>query len=182
MNKGLHSVREKSLVFIGFMGVGKTTVAQLVAKKLYRDFIDIDQQIEKEFGMPTTEIFKKIGEAAFREKEKDYVLHYCKQPLKVISLGGGAFMQEDIRNACLDHSIVFYLDISWDSWKERLHMLVDSRPVLQNRSIEDIETLFNERRTLYEDHNSKLVTDNFNEEEVADYIIDSVKLAWDLYS
>ena len=182
MNKGLHSVREKSLVFIGFMGVGKTTVAQLVAKKLYRDFIDIDQEIEKEFGMPTTEIFKKIGEAAFREKEKDYVLHYCKQPLKVISLGGGAFMQEDIRNACLDHSIVFYLDISWDSWKERLHMLVDSRPVLQNRSIEDIETLFNERRTLYEDHNSKLVTDNFNEEEVADYIIDSVKLAWDLYS
>lgn len=182
MNKGLHSVREKSLVFIGFMGVGKTTVAQLVAKKLYRDFIDIDQEIEKEFGMPTTEIFKKIGEAVFREKEKDYVLHYCKQPLKVISLGGGAFMQEDIRNACLDHSIVFYLDISWDSWKERLHMLVDSRPVLQNRSIEDIETLFNERRTLYEDHNSKLVTDNFNEEEVADYIIDSVKLAWDLYS
>ncbi|MEI3611821.1 shikimate kinase [Pseudogracilibacillus sp. SO30301A] len=182
MNKGLHSVREKSLVFIGFMGVGKTTVAQLVAKKLYRDFIDIDQEIEKEFGMPTTEIFKKIGEAAFREKEKEYVLHYCKQPLKVISLGGGAFMQEDIRNACLDHSIVFYLDISWDSWKERLHMLVDSRPVLQNRSIDDIETLFNERKTLYEDHNSKLVTDNFNEEEVADYIIDSVKLAWDLYS
>lgn len=182
MNKGLHSIREKSLVFIGFMGVGKTTVAQRVAKKLYRDFIDIDQEIEKEFGMPTTDIFKEIGEAAFRAKEKEYVLHYCKQPLKVISLGGGAFMQEDIRNACLDHSIVFYLDISWDSWKERLHMLVDSRPVLQNKSIEDIETLFNERRTLYEDHNSKLVTDNFNEEEVADYIIDSVKLAWDLYS
>lgn len=182
MNKGLHSIREKSLVFIGFMGVGKTTVAQRIAKKLYRDFIDIDQEIEKEFGMPTTDIFKEIGEAAFRAKEKEYVLHYCKQPLKVISLGGGAFMQEDIRNACLDHSIVFYLDISWDSWKERLHMLVDSRPVLQNKSIEDIETLFNERRTLYEDHNSKLVTDNFNEEEVADYIIDSVKLAWDLYS
>lgn len=182
MNKGLHSIREKSLVFIGFMGVGKTTVAQRVAKKLYRDFIDIDQEIEKEFGMPTTDIFKEIGEAAFRAKEKEYVLHYCKQPLKVISLGGGAFMQEDIRNACLDHSIVFYLDISWDSWKERLHMLVDSRPVLQNKSIEDIETLFNERRSLYEDHNSKLVTDNFNEEEVADYIIDSVKLAWDLYS
>lgn len=182
MNKGLHSIREKSLVFIGFMGVGKTTVAQRVAKKLYRDFIDIDQEIEKEFGMPTTDIFKEIGEAAFRAKEKEYVLHYCQQPLKVISLGGGAFMQEDIRNACLDHSIVFYLDISWDSWKERLHMLVDSRPVLQNKSIEDIETLFNERRSLYEDHNSKLVTDNFNEEEVADYIIDSVKLAWDLYS
>lgn len=182
MIRNVSSIKEKSIVFIGFMGVGKTTVAKLVSQKLFRDFIDIDVEIEKEYGMSTTEIFKKIGEKQFRAKEKEYVLHFCKQPLKIISLGGGAFLQDDIRDACLDHSIVFYLDISWDSWKDRLHMLVDSRPVLQNKSIEDIETLFNERRTLYEDHNSKLVTDNFNEEEVADYIIDSVKLAWDLYS
>jgi len=175
------SVKEKSLVFIGFMGVGKTTVAQLVAKKLYRDFIDIDMEIEKEYNMATTEIFKLIGEEKFREKEKEYVLHYCKQPLKVISLGGGAFMQEEIRETCLEHSIVFYLDISWDSWKERLHMLVDSRPVLQNKSIEDIETLFHERKKTYEEHNSAFMTDNIDAEEVADYIIDSIKLAWEIY-
>src|SRR5690625_252390 len=175
------SVKEKSLVFIGFMGVGKTTVAQLVAKKLYRDFIDIDMEIEKEYNMTTTEIFKLIGEEKFREKEKEYVLHYCKQPLKVISLGGGAFMQEAIRKTCLEHSIVFYLDISWDSWKERLHMLIDSRPVLQNKSIEDIETLFHERKKTYEEHNSAFITDNIDAEEVADYIIDSIKLAWEIY-
>lgn len=175
------SMREKSLVFIGFMGVGKTTVAKLVAKKLYRDFVDIDLEIEKEFGLPTTKIFEQIGEKKFREKEKEYVLHYCQQPLKVISLGGGAFMQEDIRNACLEHSIVFYLDISWESWKDRLHMLVDSRPVLQDKSIDDIESLFHERKSTYKEHNSKLITDDFNEEEVATYIIDSVKLAWELY-
>jgi len=175
------SVKEKSLVFIGFMGVGKTTVAQLVAKKLYRDFIDIDMEIEKDYNMATTEIFKLIGEEKFREKEKEYVLHYCKQPLKVISLGGGAFMQEEIRETCLEHSIVFYLDISWDSWKERLHMLVDSRPVLQNKSIEDIETLFHERKKTYEEHNSAFMTDNIDAEEVADYIIDSIKLAWEIY-
>lgn len=144
------SVREKSLVFIGFMGVGKTTVAKLVAKKLYRDFIDIDEEIEKEFQMPITKIFEELGEKKFREKEREMVLHYCKQPLKVISLGGGAFMQEEIREACLKHSIVFYLDISWESWKDRLHMLVDSRPVLRNKSIKDIDTLFNERKTFYE--------------------------------
>jgi|SRR5690625_3841675 len=182
MNRNLLSIREKSLIFIGFMGVGKTTVAQIVAKKLFRDFIDIDQEIEKEFGMPTTEIFHQIGETTFREKEKEYVLHYCKQPLKVIALGGGAFMQEDIRSACLKHSIVFYLDISWDSWKDRLHMLVDSRPILQKQSLKDIETLFHERKTFYEEHNSKLLTDDIDQEEVADYIIDSVKLAWELYA
>lgn len=175
------SVREKSIAFIGFMGVGKTTVAKLVAQKLYRDFVDIDEEIEKEYGMPTTEIFKEIGEEQFRAKEKEYVLHYCTQPLKIISLGGGAFLQDDIREACLEHSIVFYLDISWDSWKDRLHMLVDSRPVLQNKSLEDIEDLFNERKNTYSKHNSRLMTDNIDPEEVADYIIDGLKLAWELY-
>src|SRR5699024_8525081 len=105
--------KEKSLVFRGFIGDGKTTIAQLVTKKLYRDFIDNDLEIEKEFNMPTTEIFKLIGEEKFREKEKEYVKYYAEQPLKVISLGGGAFMQEEIREACLEHSIVFYLDITW---------------------------------------------------------------------
>lgn len=176
-----NSIREKTLVFIGFMGVGKTTVAKLVAKKLYRDFIDIDQEIEQKFGMKTTDIFQQYGEETFRDKEKEYVQHYCTQPLKVISLGGGAFMQEDIRNICLENSIVFYLDISWDSWKDRLHMLVDSRPVLQDKSLEEIESLFNARKGIYEEHNSKLVTDTFDPEEVAEYIISSVKLAWELY-
>lgn len=179
--KTRHAIREQSLVFIGFMGVGKTTVAQLVAQKLYRDFIDIDQAIEQEFEMPTTEIFQTYGEATFRKKEKEYVHYYCKQPLKVISLGGGAFMQENIRDVCLNNAIVFYLDISWDAWKDRLHMLVDSRPVLQNKSLEEIENLFNERKPLYAQHNSKLVTDTFDPEEAADYIIDAIKLSWELY-
>lgn len=174
------SIREQSIVFIGFMGVGKTTVAKIVAKKLFRDFIDIDEEIEKEFGMPTTEIFKDIGEKKFREKEKEYVLQYCTQPLKVISLGGGAFLQDEIREACLNNAIVFYLDISWDAWKDRLHKLVDSRPVLQNKSLEDIETLFNERKVTYAQHHSKVMTDEADQETIANYIIDSLKLSWEL--
>lgn len=182
MNQNNQAIREKSLVFIGFMGVGKTTVAKLVAKKLYRDFIDIDHEIEKEYGIPTTDIFKQYGEQEFRRKEKEYVYHYCHQPLKVVSLGGGAFLQDEIRKYCLANSIVFYLDITWESWKDRLHMLVDSRPVLQNKAIEDIEALFHERKTSYAAHNSKLMTDHINPEEVADYIINSLKLAWELHS
>lgn len=176
------SIREKSIAFIGFMGVGKTTVAKLVASKLYRDFIDIDEEIEKAFQMPTTEIFKQYGEKVFREKEKELILHYSQQPLKVISLGGGAFLQEEVKQACLENCIVFYLDISWDSWKDRLHMLVDSRPILQQKSLADIKELFEERKEIYEEHNSKLTTDKFRAEEVADYIIDSLKLAWELYA
>lgn len=163
----------KSFVFIGFMGVGKTTVAKRVAQRLSRDFIDIDAEIEKEFGMRTTEIFKKIGEQAFRAKEKEYVLHYIKQPEKIISLGGGAFLQEDIREACLDNTIVFYLDISWESWRKRLHILIDSRPVLQNKSNREIRALFEARKETYKYHHVRIMTDAMNQDKIASKVIEA---------
>ena len=94
-------LREKSIVFIGFMGVGKTTIGKLVAEKLCRDFIDADEEIEKEFAMPATKIFETFGEKTFREKEESLIVGLTQQPLKVISLGGGAFLNENIRKACL---------------------------------------------------------------------------------
>lgn len=175
------SHRTQSIVFIGFMGVGKTTIGRAVARKLYRDFVDIDQEIEKEFNMPTTEIFKKYGEKTFREKEKSVIEYYCKQPLKIISLGGGAFLQEEIKQICLANCIVFYLDLSWEYWKERIGLIMDSRPVLQSRNIEEIEKLFYDRKEIYSVHHSKVNTDDLNAEEVADYIVDSLKVAWDIY-
>jgi|SRR5690625_5049416 len=161
---------EKNIVLIGFMGVGKTTIGRLLAEKLNRRFIDIDQEIEGEYQMPITRIFSEIGEEAFREKEKNVIKNYCKQKQKVLSLGGGAFMQEEIREACLADCIVLHLDISWKAWKERLNLLVDSRPVLQGKTIEEIETLFLERQNFYKGH-SKIVTDGLTEEEIAEQII-----------
>ncbi len=181
MNNIKMSQREKSIVFIGFMGAGKTTVGQLVAKNLYRDFIDIDQEIEKEFGMPTSEIFKTIGEKAFREKEKAVISDYCQQKLKIISVGGGAFLQKEIRDICLSNCIVFYLDVSWESWKERLDLLVESRPVLQGRTLEEIEQLFKERQEIYSIHHSKFSTDHLEAEEIADNIIETLKISWDIH-
>ncbi|GAA1387700.1 shikimate kinase [Peribacillus frigoritolerans] len=175
------SLRMQSIVFIGFMGVGKTTIGQKVARKLYRDFIDIDQEIEKEFNMPTTEIFKKFGEKAFREKEKSVIESLSQQQLKIISVGGGAFLQEDIRNICLTNCIVFYLDLSWEYWKERIGLLIDSRPVLQSRSLEEIEELFYTRQEIYSYHHSKVNTNDLDVDEVADFIVDSLKVAWDIY-
>lgn len=82
-------VRERNIVLIGFMGVGKTTIGQLVAKKLYRDFIDIDQEIEKDFNMTIPEIFEKKGEDFFRKTEKEYILDICHHKrFKIVSLGG----------------------------------------------------------------------------------------------
>lgn len=175
-------LKEKNIVLIGFMGVGKTTIGQLLAHKLYRDFIDVDQQIEQEHGMPTTEIFKTLGEQQFRQMEKDHISNLCiNTRLKVISLGGGAFLQEEIKKICLDTSIVFFLDLTWESWKDRLHMIVDTRPNLQNKSLEEIEALFYSRQHIYSLNHSKVKTDQLDPEEVADYIIQTLKLGWEIY-
>jgi shikimate kinase len=174
-------LKEKSIVFIGFMGVGKTTIGKAVAKKLYRDFVDIDEEIEKEFQMPVQQIFKEIGEKAFRKREKEIIIEQCRNKLKIISVGGGAFLQEEIRKECLSSCIVFFLDLSWDSWKERISLIIDSRPVLQGKTIEEIQELFYKRQEAYSVHHSKVITDNHEVEEVAQYIVDSLKLAWELY-
>lgn len=175
------SLREKSIVFIGFMGVGKTTIGERVAKKLYRDFVDIDKEIEKEYNMPTSEIFKTVGEKVFREKEKSMISDYSQQSLKIISVGGGAFLQEEIRNICLTNCLVFFLDLSWDSWKERINLIIDSRPVLQGKTLEEIETLFYERQEIYSLYHSKVNIDNQEVEDVADFIVESLKTAWEIY-
>lgn len=174
-------LRERSIVFIGFMGVGKTTIGKLVAKKLYRDFVDIDEELVKEFQMPIPEVFEKFGEKVFRDREKELTISLVEQRLHVISVGGGAFLQEDIRKACLESCIVFFLDLSWDSWKDRISLIIDSRPVLQGKTIEEIEELFYKRQQIYEKHHSKVITDNHEVEEIADYIVESLKLAWELY-
>lgn len=174
-------IKEKSIVFIGFMGVGKTTIGRIVAKKLFRDFVDIDEEIKKEFGIPIPEIFEKFGEKAFRQKEKDIITEFCQKKLKIISVGGGAFLQEEIKQICLSTCIVIFLDLSWESWKERINLIIDSRPVLQGKTIEEIEELFYKRQEIYRTHHSKMVTDDQDAEEVADYIVESLKLAWELY-
>lgn len=174
-------LREKSIVFIGFMGVGKTTIGSRVAKKLYRDFYDIDVEIEKIYGMPVTKIFESVGEAEFRQKEKEIIFKLCSQRLNIVSLGGGAFLQQDIRDFCLENCIVFFLDLSWDSWKDRINLIIDSRPVLKGRTLEEIEELFYKRQEIYSLHHSRVPTDQFEIEEAATYIADSIRLAWELY-
>lgn len=176
------SIREKSIVCNGFMGVGKTTVGKLLAKKLYRSFVDIDVEIEKEFGMPIPLIFEKHGEKTFREKEKELIRFYSSQPLYIISVGGGAFLQQEIREICLANCIVLFLDISWDSWKERIHILTDNRPLLQGRSIEDIHRLFIERQAVYSMNHSKFQVDRFEAEEAAEYLADALKLSWEIHA
>ncbi|MBY6086073.1 shikimate kinase [Priestia flexa] len=165
---------DQTIVLVGFMGVGKTTIGQALARKLDFQFIDTDQRIEAEMGMQTTDIFRVHGEAFFRQKEKETITQLVKKKKTVLSLGGGAFLQAAIRDTCLQNGIVICLSLSFDGWKERLDDLLPTRPVLQGKSLVEIEELFYNRQAIYQSHHKKVVTDALTPEEVADEIIEFV--------
>ncbi|MFC3041327.1 shikimate kinase [Virgibacillus xinjiangensis] len=164
------TITQKSIVLIGFMGAGKTTVGMELAKQYGRPFIDTDEEIEKAFGMPATEIFQTHGERAFRKKEKEVITAYARQPGNIISVGGGAFLQEELKEVCMSNSIVIFLEISWPYWQDRLSVLIDTRPVLQGKSIKEIQELFEQRQQVYRSHHLKVNTDNLTPEQTAQHI------------
>lgn len=167
--------KEQSIVLIGFMGVGKSTIGKELAKKFRRNFIDIDMEIEKIYGMETTEIFRTYGEKSFRAKEKELSIYYAKQPGYIISLGGGAFMNEEIRSVCLSYGLIIYLDLSWEYWKDRISILVDTRPMLQEKTLEEIRTLFHERKEIYRNHHVKINMDDLNIEDTVTAVMEALE-------
>ncbi|RST61417.1 shikimate kinase [Siminovitchia terrae] len=164
--------KEKSIALVGFMGAGKTTAGELAATKLNWNFIDTDQEIEKEVGLPTTEIFKKYGEKAFRTYERNVIETITNEKKQVISLGGGAFMNEETRKTCLAKTVVIFLDISWEAWKKRYELIVETRPVLQGRDLNEIKELYLERKRLYGHHHFRILTDNLSPDDVANKIVE----------
>lgn len=169
---------ENNVVLTGFMGVGKTTSGELAALKLGWTFVDIDSEIELSFGMPVKDIFKEHGEQAFRSYEKSVIEAMCRMDDRVISLGGGAFMDEETRTNCLSGSTVIFLEMSWDSWKARLEDLKPTRPILHSMSEEEVKELFEARRSFYAHHHFSVQVDGLSAEEVADRIVELAKAGY----
>ena len=109
----------KSLVLTGMMGVGKSTIGRLLANKLKVRFIDIDNLIEKKEGKSISKIFQVTGEAYFRDIEQKITKEVVKNSKGVIALGGGGFINPEIRNDVLKYSISFWLHTKLETLVKR---------------------------------------------------------------
>ena len=85
----------RNIIFIGFMGTGKSLVARRLAKRLGRRFINTDSCIEHEANMPIAQIFATEGEAAFRQRERQAIARACQEKELVIATGGGAIVDRE---------------------------------------------------------------------------------------
>ena len=153
------------------MGVGKTTIGKIVAKKQGLEFVDTDINIEKKCSMKISEIFKKKGEKFFRIEEEKEVLKSLTKNNCVIALGGGAFVNESIRNSILKNAISMWLDNDLVTLNKRIKWN-ENRPLLDKKNNQKkINKLYTERKNIYELANHKIVCDNLSKEDVANKII-----------
>jgi shikimate kinase len=163
---------KKNLVLLGMMAVGKTTIAKIVAKRHDLKFIDTDKNIENECSMTISEIFKKEGEKFFRIEEEKEVLKSLKKDKCIIALGGGAFINKNIRNKILKHSISIWLDLDLKTLSNRIKWN-KKRPLLDRLdNYEKINELYSKRKNIYKLANHKINCKNLKKENIAKKIIE----------
>jgi shikimate kinase len=127
------------------MGTGKSTIGKEVAKKLKIDFIDTDQLIEKEAKLTIAEIFKKDGEKYFRELEEKIFLKIKNDKERVVSVGGGAFINNVIRNKILKEYLSIWLNMDEDLIIDRIKRNAKKRPMLDQNNVE--KSIINLKKT-----------------------------------
>ena len=140
-----------NIVLLGHMGSGKSTIGKSLAKKLSRDFVDTDYEIEKHTNTKIREIFLNQGENKFREIEENIIKQILdSKEKKVIALGGGSFESENIRELVKGINISIWLKCNINILVERLKKN-KNRPLLIGKNIKsEIMNLDKIRKINYE--------------------------------
>lgn len=161
----------KTIVLIGMMGSGKTTIGKLLGEKLTLRSIDIDVIIEQNEKRTVSEIFQNEGEKYFRNIERETIKKNFTNKDLIISLGGGAFEDQLTQELLLKNSTVIYLKTSPNVILERIKNNTN-RPLLKNQmTIEKIQSIILQRQKNYELANITILTDNKNTDKIVEEIL-----------
>lgn len=153
------------------MGVGKSTVGKILAKKLNYNFIDVDKMIEIEEGCSINLIFKNKGENYFRKIENEITLLELKKDSSIISLGGGAFLNNTIRRNTKKLSVSFWLDVSINQLVKRLRKS-NQRPLLFKKdTAETVKRIYFDRKKIYSEADYRVKCNSLKSGEIASKIL-----------
>ena len=152
------------------MGSGKSTIGRLLGQKLNLRFFDIDFLIEKRTKMKILDIFESKGESVFRGLEKEITLKFLNKSNCIISLGGGAFINEIIRKTVKKKGIAIWLNWNSQTLINRIRKN-KKRPIALNLDDNELKDLINNRSKIYSKSNYKINCENMKMIEIVKKII-----------
>lgn len=162
-----------NIVLVGMPGAGKTFIGEKLAKLLVQfSYIDTDAEIEKRMTMKISDIFEKFSEKYFRELEKNIIEELSKSKNKIISIGGGAFQNEENIKALKKNGIIFYLQASPTEIYERIKNETQ-RPLLRGikQPKQKLKNMLNNREKNYLKADITIQTDKRPAYTILDNII-----------
>ncbi|MBV8169939.1 MAG: shikimate kinase [Alphaproteobacteria bacterium] len=162
----------KTLVLVGLMGAGKSSVGRRLAARLGLPFTDADHEIEAAAGMTIEEIFARHGEPAFRDGERRVIARLLDNPVHVLATGGGAFMDTRTRALIHERAISIWLHAELDELVRRVSRRTD-RPLLKGgdpRAV--LERLIAERYPIYAEADVTVPSSIGSAEETVDRIME----------
>lgn len=168
---------KKPIVLVGMMGVGKTTYGRKLAVALQVGFSDVDQAIENDIGHSVSWIFENAGEDKFRKLEEYKIKELVgEQKLKVIALGGGAFISQVNRDFIKQNAISVWLSCPPELISARISQRKD-RPLLQGNEdkLKKIKDILQSREEFYAESDIKIETEKFLQREVPNKIISLIE-------
>lgn len=164
----------RSIVLVGLMGAGKTTVGRRLASRLSLPFRDADIEIETAAGMPIADIFTIFGEPAFRDGERRVISRLLREGRLVLATGGGAFMNADTRDAVREAAVSIWLRADHGTLMQRVRKR-SHRPLLQNPNPDEtMRKLMAERYPVYGLADLTVDSRDSSHERVVQDVVDSL--------
>jgi shikimate kinase len=164
----------RSVVLVGMMGAGKSSIGRRVALRLAVPFVDADTEIEAAAGMTIPEIFDAHGETYFRAGEARVIARLLDGGPQVLATGGGSFMNADTRAAIKANGISFWLKAEFDVLLRRVKRRTD-RPMLKTDDPEEtLKRLIAERYPVYALADATILSRDAPHEKIVEEIIDDL--------
>jgi shikimate kinase len=164
----------RSLVLVGMMGAGKSSIGRRLAARLGIAFVDADNAIEEAAGMTIPDIFATYGEAYFRAGETRVIARLLEGGPQVLATGGGAFMNPDTRAAIAAHGVSVWLNAEFDVLMRRIKRRQD-RPLLKTDDpAETLRTLMAERYPVYEQAAITIQSREVPHDKIVDEIVSAL--------
>ena len=160
----------KNLVLVGMMGSGKSSIGKILSKKLQYEFIDTDNKIEEIEKKTISEIFKLNGEKYFRNIEEIISLKFLKLNNKVIALGGGGYINSNIRKYVQKKCISVWLD--WEN-ETLINRIKNSkkRPLAIKLDNLKLKSLIIKRSAMYNLSDYRIDCDKLNKKQIVEKIM-----------